>query len=323
MNTLAPVIELKNVVKVFKDFWGRPKARAVAGIDLNIHPGEVFGLLGPNGSGKSTTLKMILGLLHPTAGSIRIFGQPPNDVGVKSRLGYMPEESYLYPYLTAEETLELYGRLLDLPASERRARAAQLLMMAGLAHTGRRAVGEFSKGMARRISLAQALLNDPDLILLDEPTAGLDPIGCRQFKDLILKLAARGKTIVLCSHLLADVEDVCDRIAIMYDGLIYAHGDIRTMLEQRDVCRFTIHQPPMDAVPELTAILEAKLGRKPEVDHPSRTLEELFLATIAQAQARGTNEHSGAQPAMDLAPFLNDGAPADGRAVTPDHARTT
>lgn len=304
----ATIIELDGVTKVFKDFWGRAKARAVDGISLEIRQGEVFGLLGPNGSGKSTTLKMILGLLHPTAGAIRIFGKPPHDVAVKARIGYMPEESYLYPYLTADETLDLYGRLLNLPAKERASRAAQLLEMMGLFHTGKRSVNEFSKGMARRISLAQALINDPDLVMLDEPTAGLDPIGCRQFKELIIHLAARGKTVILCSHLLADVQDVCDRIAIMYDGKIYALGDMRAMLEQRDTCRFSVPQPSPEVTRELTRLLAEKLGREPEIDHPARTLEELFLSTIEEARARGATEISGVRPTFGLAPFLRSAA---------------
>ena len=174
-------------------------------------------MLGPNGSGKSTTIKMLLGLLYPTRGHIEVFGHSPRHVATKSRIGYLPEESYLYRYLNSQETLDFFGNLFNLNSVERRKRADQLIEMVGLNNARNRQVGEFSKGMQRRIGLAQALINDPDLVILDEPTAGLDPIGCREIKDLIVALAKRGKTVILSSHLLSDVEDVCDRVVICYE----------------------------------------------------------------------------------------------------------
>src|SRR5512137_2386959 len=165
------VVSVRGLTKVFKDFWGRPKARAVDNVDFEVRRGEVFGLLGPNGSGKSTTVKLILGLLHPTRGHIEVFGHSPRDVKTKARIGYLPEESYLYRYLNSRETLDFFGSLFSLPTAERNQRAEQLLEMVGLTQTRTRAVGEFSKGMQRRIGLAQALINDPDLVILDEPTA--------------------------------------------------------------------------------------------------------------------------------------------------------
>src|ERR1051326_1683356 len=202
------VVAGQGLTKIFKDFWGRPKARAVDNVGFEVRRGEVFGLLGPNGSGKSTTVKMLLGLLYPTKGHIEVFGHSPRHVATKSRIGYLPEESYLYRYLNSHETLNFFGKLFSLSNQQRQQRAEQLLEMVGLTQTRTRAVGEFSKGMQRRIGLAQALINDPDLILLVEPTAGLDPIGCGEVKDLIVALARRGKTVILSSHLLADVEDV-------------------------------------------------------------------------------------------------------------------
>ncbi|NQT93022.1 MAG: ABC transporter ATP-binding protein, partial [Lentisphaerae bacterium] len=216
----APVVEIRELTKVFRDFWRRPKVRAVDGLNLDIMPGEIFGLLGPNGSGKTTTLKILLGLLFPTSGSLLVFNHSPRDVQTKSRIGYLPEESYLYKYLTPRETLDFYGKLFNIGRRERKRRIDELLEMVDLADAAHRVVGEFSKGMARRVGLAQALINDPELVILDEPTSGLDPIGCRQVKDLMLALAQRGKTIILSSHLLADVEDVCDRIAILYKGKV-------------------------------------------------------------------------------------------------------
>ena len=213
-----PIVQCVGLTKTFKDFWRRPNVWAVRDLNLDIHPGEIFGLLGPNGSGKSTTIKVLLGLLYPTRGRVTIFGLPPTDVSIKGRIGYLPEESYLYAFLNARETLDFYGRLFRLPRAERRRRAEKLLEMVGLSREAGRRMGEYSKGMARRIGLATALINDPDLLILDEPTTGLDPIGTREIKNLILDLKRRGKTVLLSSHLLADVEDVCDRIAILYGG---------------------------------------------------------------------------------------------------------
>ncbi|MFM7133636.1 MAG: ABC transporter ATP-binding protein, partial [Planctomycetota bacterium] len=205
------IVDAVGLTKTFSDFWMRATARAVDGIDFHIDRHEIFGLLGPNGSGKSTTIKMILGLLHRTRGKLVVFGRDPSDVEVKRRIGYLPEETYLYRFLNPEETLDYYGKLFGLDRRTRRRRTGELLDMVGLSQVAHRQAGEFSKGMARRLGLAQALVNDPELLILDEPTSGLDPIGTRQVKDLILELGRRGKTILLTSHLLADVEDVCSR----------------------------------------------------------------------------------------------------------------
>src|ERR1017187_8911496 len=169
------VVSVRGLTKVFKDFWNRPKARAVDNVDFEVRRGEVFGLLGPNGSGKSTTVKMLLGLLHPTHGHIDVFGHSPRHVATKALIGYLPEESYLYRFLDSHETLDFFGNLFDLPPAQRKRRTEELLEMVGLSAVRTRVVGEFSKGMQRRIGLAQALINDPDLVILDEPTAGMDP----------------------------------------------------------------------------------------------------------------------------------------------------
>ena len=298
-----PIIEASHLTKVFRDFWRRPKVRAVNDISFTVNQGEVFGLLGPNGSGKSTTIKMLLGLLYPTSGQLRVLGRSPRDVKTKSRIGYLPEESYLYPYLTSKETLTFYGMLFDLPAGERRERQEQLLDMIGLRHARNRQVGEFSKGMARRIGLAQALINDPDLVILDEPTSGLDPIGCRQVKDLIQALAKRGKTILLSSHLLADVEDVCDRVAILYNGRVQALGTINELLEQRQQYRVTVPELAPAAMARILAAVRAEIGSEPAVDHPRRDLEQFFLEVVEKAR-RATSEASGVGPAAGVARYL-------------------
>lgn len=298
------IIRAAHLAKNFRDFWRRPKVAAVQDLSFEVHRGEVFGLLGPNGSGKSTTIKMILGLLHPSSGDLRVLGHDPRDVKTKARVGYLPEESYLYPYLTAEETLDFYGKLFDLGAKERKTRMAQLLEMIGLSHARRRTVGEFSKGMMRRIGLAQALINDPDLIILDEPTSGLDPIGCRQMKDLIVTLAKRGKTILLSSHLLADVEDVCDRVMILYNGRVQASGPIRELLEVRTRTRVWLpSELEPAALHRVLAAVRETLGAEPELDHPRKDLEQFFLEVVARAR-RETTEASGVGTASAVAPYL-------------------
>lgn len=298
------VVTVRGLTKVFKDFWGRPKARAVDNVDFEVRRGEVFGLLGPNGSGKSTTVKMILGLLYPTRGHIEVFGKSPRHVATKARIGYLPEESYLYRYLDARETLDFFGNLFAIPPGERRDRAEQLIEMVGLNQARSRAVGEFSKGMQRRIGLAQALINDPDLVLLDEPTAGLDPIGCREVKDLILALAARGKTVLLSSHLLSDVEDVCDRVVIYYGGRIQAMGTLKELLTSRDSIRITT--PPL-ARPMLERLLqllrEDVATDKIKIDNPTQNLESYFLDVVARAR-QSAPETSGATAGNRVAAYL-------------------
>ena len=229
-NESDVIVETKNLTKTYRDFWGRQKVRALKALDLEIHRGEIFGLLGPNGSGKTTTIKLMLGLLFPTSGEVNILGRPASDVAKNERLGYLPEESYLYKFLNAEETLDFYGRLFDIPSTVRRQRVAQLISMVGLESSKKRQLREYSKGMTRRIGLAQALINDPDLIFLDEPTSGLDPIGTRNMKDLILDLKKRGKTIIMSSHLLGDVQDVCDRVGILYQGELKELGRVEDLL---------------------------------------------------------------------------------------------
>jgi ABC-2 type transport system ATP-binding protein len=282
-NTVVRAVGLS---KEFRDFWNRPKAKAVNDIDFEIKEGEVVGLLGPNGSGKSTTVKMLLGLLYPTAGSLSVFGNSPRDVATKKQIGYLPEESYLYKYLTALETLDFFGSLFNLSKAERRKRSEQLLDMVGLSHAKRRRVGEFSKGMQRRIGLAQSMINDPSLLILDEPTSGLDPIGCREVKDLISTLKKRGKTVLITSHLLSDVEDICDRVIILYGGKVRATGTLNELLTINQESRITT--PLMD--PKVTEkaleILRKELkGETFEIDHPRMSLENFFLDVVNSARA--------------------------------------
>jgi ABC-2 type transport system ATP-binding protein len=303
------VASVRGLTKVFKDFWNRPKARAVDNVDFEVRRGEVFGLLGPNGSGKSTTVKLLLGLLNPTKGHIEVFGHSPRHVQTKSRIGYLPEESYLYRYLNSRETLDFFGNLFHLSKSERDSRAEQLLEMVGLGKTQTRAVGEFSKGMQRRIGLAQALINDPDLVILDEPTAGLDPIGCREVKDLIVALARRGKTVILSSHLLSDVEDVCDRVVIYYGGKIQAAGTLKELLAKPDTLRITTPVLPRETLERVLEIIRKDISTgEVRVDNPTQNLESYFLDVVNKARA--ANETSGAQSGARVAEYLRGGMAA-------------
>ena len=302
-----PIVSAYGLTKIFRDFWGRPKAKAVNDVDFDVYPGEVVGLLGPNGSGKSTTVKMLLGLLYPTAGALSVMGRSPRAVETKREIGYLPEESYLYKYLTAIETLDFFGALFGLSSEERLSRAEQLLDMVGLSHARRRRVGEFSKGMARRIGLAQAMINDPSLLILDEPTSGLDPLGCKEVKDLILHLKKRGKTVIITSHMLSDVEDVCDRVMIMYGGKIRATGTLNELLTITEASR--IVTPVL--TPEITAkvirILRENFGQEEDfkIDHPRKTLENFFLEVIDTAR-RDSVETAGVVSGGNIADYLND-----------------
>src|SRR5215469_12420778 len=304
------VISVRGLTKVFKDFWNRPKARAVDSVDFEVRRGEVFGLLGPNGSGKSTTVKLLLGLLYPTKGHIEVFGHSPRHVATKARIGYLPEESYLYRYLNSHETLDFFGNLFQLPGNERGNRAEQLLDMVGLSQTRTRAVGEFSKGMQRRIGLAQALINDPDLVILDEPTAGLDPIGCREVKDLILALARRGKTVILSSHLLSDVEDVCDRVVIYYGGKIQAMGTLKELLATPDAIRITTPALPRESMQRVLEVIRRDITTdQVRVDNPTQNLESYFLDVVQKAR-QAAAQTSGAVSGARVAAYLRGDAEA-------------
>jgi ABC-2 type transport system ATP-binding protein len=281
-----PVIETRNLSKTYRDFWGRQKVRALKALDLTVYRGEIFGLLGPNGSGKSTTIKLLLGLLFPTTGRAIVLGKEATEVKKNERLGYLPEETYLYKFLNAEETLDFYGRLFDMPPALRKQRAEALIDMVGLSWARRRQMREYSKGMARRLGLAQAMINNPELVLLDEPTSGLDPIGTREMKDLIIKLKSEGKTILMCSHLLADVQDVCDRIAILHQGELKELGRVDSLLKMRDITQIRASGLSDNCKSEIRAAIERDHGQLLGMENPTSTLEELFLSIVRDSEAR-------------------------------------
>lgn len=278
------IIETRNLTKVYRDFWGRPKVQALKALDLEIYRGEIFGLLGPNGSGKTTTIKLLLGLLFATEGEALIFNEPTTNVSKNERIGYLPEESYLYKFLNAEETLQFYGRLFKIPAGERKKRVGHLIDMVGLSGAKHRQLREYSKGMQRRIGLAQALINNPELILLDEPTSGLDPIGTSEIKQLIRDLREQGKTIVLSGHLLADMQDICDRIAILHRGELKEIGKVSDLLTVQDVTQVRARNLSAAALEEIRHVIERHGGEDITVDHPTTTLEELFLRIVHESE---------------------------------------
>jgi ABC-2 type transport system ATP-binding protein len=282
-DATADAVRTEHLTKVYKDFWGRDKVRALDDLTLTINRGEVFGLLGPNGSGKSTTIKLLLGLIFPTGGRASVLGQPAGATAVNQRIGFLPEESYLYRFLNGEETLYFYGRLFRLGRRELKRRVPQLLDIVGLdAKSRKRKLREYSKGMARRIGLAQALINDPDLILLDEPTTGLDPIGTREMKDLILSLKEQGKTVLLCSHLLADVQDVCDRITILYRGKMQTLGFVRDLIQVKDITQIQARGLTGEQVGDLRDYLTRMGAPDVDISHPTTTLEDLFMRVIRE-----------------------------------------
>ena len=287
MSQSDAVIEIRNLSKVYRDFWGRPKVKALNALSLDIKKGEVFGLLGPNGSGKTTTMKLLLGLLFPTEGEITIMGKSAADVSKNERIGYLPEESYLYRFLNAYETLDFYGRLFNMSDAQRKERSEKLLDMVKLApQARRRQLKEYSKGMTRRIGVAQALINDPDLVMLDEPTSGLDPLGNRDMKDLILDLKKQGKTVLMCSHLLADVQDVCDRIAILYGGELKVMGRVDELLKAQDETQILSSKLSDAAIKEVQDVLKKHGANCLKVDQPTANLEDLFLKTVQESRER-------------------------------------
>ncbi len=270
-------VEIEQIHKSFPGHWGRGGVYAVKGVSLHIPQGGVYGLIGPNGSGKSTIMKALVGLLSPDAGHCRVFGKPATAAANRREIGFLPENPYFYKFLTGEETVRFYGKLCGLSGKALRERTAELLELVGLTEAAQRRVGGYSKGMLQRVGLAQALVQQPRLLVLDEPTAGVDPIGSRTIRDIILELKRRGMTVFLCSHLLEQVQEICDRVGILYQGCLIAEGTMDELTRDTRRCEVVLRNP----TPELLAELQRVAGDSWESCAPARnSLEKVFLDGI-------------------------------------------
>jgi ABC-2 type transport system ATP-binding protein len=278
MSESTPAVEIRHLVKDFKTSFKRQPLRAVDDVSIRIMPGEVYGLIGPNGSGKSTAMKALLGLVAPTSGDCAIFGKDSLKVDSRNEVGFLPENPYFYKHLSGKETLEFYGKLCGIRGATLKDRVAELLDLVGLADASHRRIGGYSKGMLQRIGLAQALIQKPRLVILDEPTAGVDPIGSREIRDLIFKLREQGITVFLCSHLLEQVQEVCDHVGIIFRGKMIKEGRLEDLIAIEDQTELIVK----DADPALIAEIEALIARDAKAElirsgKPRTTLERLFL----------------------------------------------
>jgi ABC-2 type transport system ATP-binding protein len=283
MADTIPAVEIRDLVKDFRTSFRRQMLRAVDGVSIRIMPGEVYGLIGPNGSGKSTTMKALLGLVAPTAGQCAIFGRDSLKVDSRRDVGFLPENPYFYKHLSGAETLRFYGRLCGLRGRALGERVNELLALVDLESARDRRIGGYSKGMLQRIGLAQALVQDPRLLILDEPTAGVDPVGSRQMRDLILKLRGRGITVFLCSHLLEQVQEVCDHVGIIFRGRMVKEGRLEDLIAIEDQTEIVLRDATPELVDEITALVERTRGATlVRTGRPRTTLERLFLRETAR-----------------------------------------
>ena len=272
-----PAISIQNLTKVYPIPFSRQTVTAVRDLSLSVEPGQVYGLLGPNGSGKSTTMKIVLGLVPATSGTTRIFGRDSSLVESREEVGFLPENPYFYKYLTGEETLRFFGKLCGLRDPALRDRTRELLNIVGLEDAANRRLGGYSKGMLQRIGLAQALIQEPRLLVLDEPTAGVDPAGSREIRDLILQFKARGITVLLCSHLLEQVQEICDRVGILHRGRLVCEGSLEELIGIENQTQLILENAPPELLARLETEIAATGAKLVEKSRPRTTLERFFL----------------------------------------------
>jgi ABC-2 type transport system ATP-binding protein len=285
MVETQPAVEIRDLVKDFQTSFRRKPLRAVDGVSIRIMPGEVYGLIGPNGSGKSTTMKALLGLVAPTSGHCAIFGKDSLKVDSRNDVGFLPENPYFYKHLSGAETLAFYGRLCGLGGRALKDRISELLDLVDLQGARDRRVGGYSKGMLQRIGLAQALIQEPRLVILDEPTAGVDPLGSRQIRDLILKLRGRGITVFLCSHLLEQVQEVCDHVGIIFQGRMIREGRLEDLIAIEDQTEFILRNADAALMDRINALIREHPGVElVRTGKPRTTLERLFLREIREEE---------------------------------------
>ena len=273
----TPAISIRNLTKIYPIPFKRERVLAVKNLSLDVEPGQVYGLLGPNGSGKSTTMKIVLGLVPPTAGTTQIFGRDSTMVDSREDVGFLPENPYFYKYLTGFETLMFYGKICGLRGSRLKDRAGELLELVGLENARDRRLGGYSKGMLQRIGLAQALVQEPRLLVLDEPTAGVDPAGSREIRDLILNFKSRGITILLCSHLLGQVQEICDRIGILHRGDLVREGKLEDLISIENQTELILENTSPELLGEIQALINKSNAHIVETRKPQTTLERFFL----------------------------------------------
>jgi ABC-2 type transport system ATP-binding protein len=289
-SATPPAIAISGLTKDFSLSLRSTKLRAVDNLTLTVPQGQVFGLLGPNGSGKSTTIKIILGLLEPTLGECKVFGVSSSRVDSRLNVGYLPEAPYFYRYLSGEELVRFYGRICGVPRKQLAARVKEVIDWVGLSGASHRRVGTYSKGMLQRIGLAQALVHDPRLIILDEPTAGVDPVGSAEISELIMKLKAQGKTVLITSHLLAQIEDICDHVAILDHGKLILEGAVDDLVGLRDRQSLIVDSLPPAELDELRGWLAARGHVLNAVEQPRTRLDQLFLSKVSRPQKEGDSK---------------------------------
>lgn len=283
MAVPTPAVAIRNLVKEFKTSFRRKPLRAVDDVSIRIMPGEVYGLIGPNGSGKSTTMKALLGLVAPSSGQCSIYGRDSLQVDSRDEVGFLPENPYFYKHLSGAETLRFYGKLCGLGGRKLEDRVGELLALVDLEGARDRRLGGYSKGMLQRIGLAQALVQEPRLVILDEPTAGVDPLGSRQIRDLILKLRERGITVFLCSHLLEQVQEVCDRVGIIFRGKMVREGKLEDLIAIEDQSEIVLRDAPPELLEKIKVLVESTPGASVvKTGKPRTTLERLFLREISE-----------------------------------------
>ena len=291
----GPAVAVRGLTKVFPVPFHRQSIVAVKDLNVRIEPGEVYGLLGPNGSGKSTTLKIILGLVSPTRGRTEIFGRDSRLVESREAVGFLPENPYFYKYLTGNETLRFFGRLSGLRGVALKNRINELLDLVGLSKARNRRLGTYSKGMLQRIGLAQALIHDPRLVVLDEPTAGVDPAGSRDIRDLILDLKRRGITVLLSSHLLAQAQEICDRVGILADGVLVREGHLQELIAIENQTELIITDASDELIREIESAVSRSKAKLIERRKSTTTLERLFLEATKNEEARTSNDEGTAK----------------------------
>jgi len=272
-----PAVTLTGVTKIFPVPFQRRSIVAVRDLNLQVAAGQIYGLLGPNGSGKSTTMKMILGLATPTHGEARIFGRPSDSVASRESVGFLPESPYFYKFLTGEETLSFYGKLCGLRGASLKNRVEEMLALVDLTSARKRSLAGYSKGMLQRIGLAQALIQEPTLLVLDEPTAGVDPAGASEIRDLILALKSRGITVLLSSHLLGQVQEICDRVGILAKGVLVREGALSDLLGVENQTQFVVENASPGLLDEIETLANRSGARVVERGSPRTSLEQLFL----------------------------------------------